>query len=200
VSHYFDADPAAPSRRSDVELVLPDVRLTLLTDRAVFSGAAVDQGTKYLLLEGPRPPSDARALLDLGCGYGPIALVLAARAPQAVVYAVDVNARARELCAINAETAGLGNVRVCAPSDVGADVAFDGLWSNPPIRIGKAALHALLTEWLARLAPSAHAALVVHKHLGSDSLARWLESERWCVARLGSRRGYRILDVTAAGA
>ena len=199
MSHYFDADPAAPSRRAEVELVLPDLALTLVTDRAVFAGGGVDPGTKYLLLEGPRPPQGAVALLDLGCGYGPIALALATRAPAAAVYAVDINARARELCAMNAEAAGLGNVRVCAPDEIAADVVFDGIWSNPPIRIGKAALHALLATWLARLAPGRHAALVVHKHLGSDSLARWLESERWGVARLGSRRGYRILDVTAAG-
>jgi len=199
VAHYFDADPAAPSRPSTVELLLPDLRFTLTTDRAVFAGAAVDPGTKYLLLEGPRPSSDAQTLLDLGCGYGPIALALARRAPQATVYAVDVNARARDLCAANATAADAGNVRVCAPHDVPDDIRLDGIWSNPPIRVGKAALHELLQYWLHRLSPRAHAALVVHKHLGSDSLARWLESEGYGVARLGSRRGYRILDVTGAG-
>jgi 16S rRNA (guanine1207-N2)-methyltransferase len=198
--HYFDPEPAAPSRPGTVELVLPDLRLTLATDAGVFAGAGVDPGTKYLLLDGPRPAPSARTLLDLGCGYGPIALTLARRAPTAEVWAVDVNERARALCAANADAAGLANVRVAAPDDVPDDVTFDGIWSNPPIRIGKDALHQLLARWLARLARDAHAALVVQKHLGSDSLARWLEQQGSTVTRLGSRRGYRILDVTAVAA
>jgi 16S rRNA (guanine1207-N2)-methyltransferase len=198
LSHYFDPEPAAPSRPATVDLMLPDLTLSLTTDRGVFAGTAVDPGTKFLLLDGPRPDGDARHLLDLGCGYGPIALTLARRAPHATVWAVDVNERARQLCSANAAAAGLDNVRVVAPDAVPADVALDGLWSNPPIRIGKAALHALLATWLGRLAPGRHASLVVQKHLGSDSLARWLESEGWAVQRLGSRRGYRILDVTRA--
>ena len=198
--HYFDPDPDAPSRPATVELVLPDLRLSLATDTGVFAGSAVDPGTKYLLLDGPRPADASRNLLDLGCGYGPIAVTLARRAPGATVWAVDVNERARALCAANAATAGAGNVRVVAPDDVPDDLELDGLWSNPPIRIGKAALHELLARWLARLAPGAHATLVVQKHLGSDSLARWLEQQGWAVTRLGSRRGYRLLDVTRAAA
>lgn len=193
--HYFDAEPTAASRPTTVQLVLPDLRLDLVSDTGVFASGAVDPGTKYLLLDGPRPGAAVRHLLDLGCGYGPIALTLAARAPQATVWAVDVNERARELCARNAEAHGFGNVTVVAPDGVPDDVVFDGIWSNPPIRIGKRALHDLLTRWLARLADDAHAALVVQKHLGSDSLARWLGEHGWVVRRVGSRRGYRILDV-----
>jgi 16S rRNA (guanine1207-N2)-methyltransferase len=195
VPHYFDAEPDAPSRPAAVELVLPDTRLTLATDRGVFGGRGVDPGTKYLLLDGPLPDPGATTLLDLGCGYGAIALTLARRAPAATVWAIDVNARARELCEQNAAAAGLANVRVAAPDNAPDDLRLDGLWSNPPIRIGKAALHDLLTRWLTRLSPTGHAALVVQKHLGSDSLAAWLESEGWSVKRLGSRRSYRLLDV-----
>jgi 16S rRNA (guanine1207-N2)-methyltransferase len=199
MQHYFDADPAAPSRPATVDLVLPDVRLTLATDAGVFAGTAVDPGTKYLLLEGPRPAAGERGhLLDLGCGYGPIALTLGTRAREATVWAVDVNQRARALCAANAERHGLANVRVVAPDDVPPELRFAGIWSNPPIRIGKSALHDLLARWLGRLDGGAHAALVVQKHLGSDSLATWLVAHGWRVERLGSRRGYRILDVTGA--
>jgi 16S rRNA (guanine1207-N2)-methyltransferase len=200
MAHYFDREPAAPSRPGTVELVLPDVRLTLATDSGVFAGAGIDPGTKYLLLDGPHPPPAAQHLLDVGCGYGPIALALARRAPDAVVWAVEINERARALCAANAASAGLENVRVAAPDEVPDDVQFDGLWSNPPIRIGKAALHDLLSTWMPRLAAGAHAALVVQKHLGSDSLARWMQQQGWSVDRLGSRRGYRILDVVAVHA
>jgi 16S rRNA (guanine1207-N2)-methyltransferase len=126
-----------------------------------------------------------------------VALTLAARAPGATVWAVDVNERARELTRVNAAAAGLGNVRVAAPGEVPDDVRFAGLWSNPPVRVGKAALHALLTTWLGRLAEGAAAVLVVQKHLGADSLHRWLEGEGWAVERLASRMAYRVLEVRA---
>jgi 16S rRNA (guanine1207-N2)-methyltransferase len=192
--HYFDESPSVPSRRRSVQLALPDLSLRLTTDSGMFSPERIDTGTKLLLLEGPPPPVTGH-LLDLGCGYGPIAAVLAARSPCATVWAVDVNERARELCAEN--TAAFGNVTVAAPQDVPSDVWFDAIWSNPPIRIGKPALHSLLATWLARLQPSGVAELVVQRHLGADSLAGWLEAQGYNVRRLASRQAYRIMEVAA---
>ena len=194
--HYFDAAPTTPSRPSVVDLVLPDLQLQLTTDRHTFSPGAIDPGTKLLLLEAPHPERDGTGpLLDLGCGYGPIACALGRRAPAATVWAVDVNERARSLCRTNAQAAKLRNVEVVDPDAVPADIRFAGIWSNPPIRIGKPALHELLLRWLPRLAPGGRAWLVVHKHLGSDSLARWLDAEVGPTTRIGSRAGYRILEV-----
>lgn len=174
---------------------MPDTTLRLQTDRGVFAAAAVDPGTKLLLLEAGRPPGGPVQLLDLGCGYGPIALTLARRAPDATVWAVDVNHRALTLCTANAAANGVTNVRVVEPDDVPDEVRFAGIWSNPPIRIGKPALHELLLRWFARLEVDAHAWLVVQKHLGSDSLAKWLSGEGWAVKRRASRSGYRVLEV-----
>jgi 16S rRNA (guanine1207-N2)-methyltransferase len=192
LTHYFDERPSVGSAPGSVRLVLPDVTLDLATDAGVFSRGGVDPGTKLLLLEAPVPAATGH-LLDLGCGYGPIALVLARRSPGATVWAVDVNERARELTAANAAAAGLANVRVCAPEEVPEDVRFSTVWSNPPIRVGKEALHELLLRWLGRLDGSA--VLVVQKHLGSDSLARWLGEQHYGVSRLVSRAGYRLLEV-----
>jgi 16S rRNA (guanine1207-N2)-methyltransferase len=197
MSHYFDREPSSPSRRGEVELVLPDVRMTLSTDRGVFSAEAVDRGTKLLLLEGPPPPARGH-LADLGCGYGPIAVTIALRAPAATVWAIDVNARARELTTANALQAGAGNVRVVEPDDVPGNVRMAALYSNPPVRIGKRPLQRLLTSWLGRLDAGGRAYLVVHKHLGADSLATWLNAEGWTVSRLRSRMGYRLLEVGAS--
>ncbi len=191
--HYFDADPAAASRPATVRLDLPDQSLTLATDRGVFSADRVDPGTKYLLLEAPEPPPTG-TFVDLGCGYGPIACTLARRSPGAEVWAVDVNQRALDLCRRNADALELANVRTVTPDDVG-NLAVDILWSNPPIRIGKAALHDLLRTWLDRLVPTGSAVLVVQKHLGADSLQRWLEESGWAAERIGSRTGYRLLQV-----
>jgi len=194
---YFDAEPTAPSKRSTARLDLPDRSLTLTTDRGVFSADRIDPGTKYLLLEAPAAPV-AGTFVDLGCGYGPIACTLAARSPEATVWALDVNQRALALCRHNATTLGLGNVRVAAVDEAPADLTVDLLWSNPPIRIGKTALHHLLATWLDRLSADGRAVLVVQKHLGADSLQRWLHGEGWATQRLGSRMGYRLLQVRRA--
>ena len=191
--HYFEQEPRVASARRTVPLVLPDLSVTLTTDRGVFARDAVDPGTKLLLLDGPRPPAEGD-LLDLGCGYGPVSVALARRSPSARVWAVDVNRRALALCAENAAAAGV-EVRAVAPDEVPPDVRFAGIWSNPPVRIGKSALHALLATWLDRLTPDGRAALVVHRHLGGDSLARWLADEGWPTTRTGSRMGYRLLEV-----
>ncbi|MEY2422646.1 MAG: rRNA (guanine1207-N2)-methyltransferase [Acidimicrobiaceae bacterium] len=195
-SQYFEPEPAIASQPRSLELVLPDGTLHLQSDRGVFAAAAVDPGTKLLLLESAHPPVGAVDLLDLGCGYGPIALTLARRAPEATVWAIDVNQRALRLCAANAEANGLSNVRAVAPDAVPAGVRFAAIWSNPPIRIGKQALHEMLLSWFDRLDDDANAWLVVQKHLGSDSLARWLEEAGWTANRRVSRAGYRVFEVS----
>jgi 16S rRNA (guanine1207-N2)-methyltransferase len=192
--HYFDPSPEAAHRPGLVRVVLPDVYLELATDSGMFSPGRLDPGTRFLLESAPPPPASG-ALLDLGCGYGPIALALAARSPGATVWAVDVNERALALCAANAARAGLSNVRCVPPSSPDLPAAFAGIWSNPPIRVGKAVLHSLLETWLARLAPGAAAWLVVGRNLGADSLHSWLEGQGWSVARAAARSGYRLLQV-----
>ena len=192
--HYFDESPAAGSAEATVHVELPDTSFMLRTDRGVFSHGRLDAGTALLLRAAPPPPPTGVAL-DLGCGAGPIAVALAGRAPGAEVWAVDVNERARALCAANAASNGRENIVVAAPDDVPADVRFDVIWSNPPIRIGKAALHELLAGWLDRLTPAGRAVLVVQKHLGADSLQRWLIEHGWPTVRLASAKGYRLLEV-----
>jgi 16S rRNA (guanine1207-N2)-methyltransferase len=194
MAHYFDRRPHSPSQPRHLELVLPDRTLDLVSDAGVFAADRIDPGTKLLLLDMPAPPPVGH-LLDLGCGYGPIAVTLALRSPGATVWAVDVNERARQLTAQNAAAAGCTNVRVAEPHDVPADISFAALASNPPIRIGKTALHELLSTWLVRLDPDASGSLVVQRHLGADSLAGWLAGEGWQVTRLRSRAGYRLLEV-----
>jgi 16S rRNA (guanine1207-N2)-methyltransferase len=191
-SHYFDDDPTVESRPTVVEVWLPDMRLELVTDRGVFGYGGIDAGTKLLLSRRPDVP-DGTTLLDLGCGAGAIALALGRRRPDATVWAVDVNSRARQLCADNALRNDVGNVRVVTPEEFPDDVAIDEIWSNPPIRIGKAALHELLVTWLGRLRPGGVAMLVVQKHLGSDSLQRWLTATGFPCDRLQSSGGYRVL-------
>ena len=192
--HYFSPHPSAPHRPGQVRVILPDLYLELATDTGVFSPGRLDPGTRLLLEESPAPPASGD-LLDLGCGYGPIACVLAARSPGATVWAVDVNERALELCTRNARAAGLENVHCVTPGDAAVPARLAAIWSNPPVRIGKDALHTLLGQWLARLGPGGGAYLVVGRNLGADSLHRWLAGQGWPVTRLAARSGYRLLQV-----
>lgn len=195
---YFTGEPSAAHRRGSVHVLLPDLHLELETDSGVFSSRRLDPGTRLLLDIAPKPSASGN-LLDLGCGYGPLALVLASRAPGASVWAVDVNTRALTLTCANAARAGLPNVTCAQPDDPAVPHEIDLIWSNPPVRIGKNALHHLLAGWLARLADGGAAFLVVQRNLGSDSLQRWLADSGYVAERAAARSGYRVLQVTGPG-
>ena len=101
-AQYFAEDPTVESDPIDIDVVLPDTAFTLRTDRGVFSRGRLDAGTALLLRS--RPPLALKGdLLDLGSGAGAIAIAMAMRAPRATIWAIDVNARARELTAANSE-------------------------------------------------------------------------------------------------
>ncbi|MFD2341613.1 methyltransferase [Clavibacter tessellarius] len=196
-AHYFSSSPAGPLRTRAITVELGGRTVDVETAGGVFSPEHVDQGTLVLLRNVPAPPLEGH-LLDVGCGWGPVALDLAMRSPSATVWAVDVNERALELTRANARSLGLENVNAVLPEDVPADLAFATVWSNPPIRVGKEALHGILAHWLPRLASGADAWLVVQRNLGSDSLQRWLvetmppELE---TTRAASDKGFRVLRV-----
>jgi 16S rRNA G1207 methylase RsmC len=184
------------SKPRKVHLHIGELAVELQADRGVFGSRGVDLGTLVLLKEAPPPPENGD-ILDLGAGYGPIAIALARRAPDAQVWAIDVNQRALELTRANAAAAGLTNVTACLPGEVPDATRFASIYSNPPVRVGKAALHELLLRWLPRLRPGAAAYLVVQRNLGADSLATWLSAEGYQVHRLKSKKGYRVLEVAA---
>jgi len=194
--HYFAAEPRVTSNPRTARLLLPDLTLELETDRGVFAHGHIDFGTDLLLRSITLPPPGD--LIDVGCGYGPIAITLALRRPDARVWAVDVNRRALQLCARNAERAGVTNVVTVEPDAVPDGISFAGVYSNPPVRLGKEGLHELLLHWIGRLEPDAAAVLVVQRHLGADSLAAWLAGLGHRVERVRSRGGYRVLEVHAA--
>jgi 16S rRNA (guanine1207-N2)-methyltransferase len=194
--HYFTAEPATPAERRTIEVTLDGHRFTLTTARGVYSPDRLDPGTA-VLLQGAPDPSPSGDLLDIGCGWGPIALTLALRSPAATVWGVDVNRRSLDLARTNAAAVRVDNTTFCEPDDVPVDVRFTTIWSNPPIHVGKPALHALLERWLPRLADDGVAHLVVQKHLGSDSLQRWITEQDWGLrcTRLSSAKAFRILEV-----
>jgi len=191
--HYFSADPTVAFRRAPVHAEVWGRELVLTSGSGVFSQGRLDGGTA-VLFRATRPPT-ARRFLDLGCGYGVIGLALATAVPGSVVRAVDVNERAVLLANENAAALGVGDrFSAVLPDDVPEGEEYDEIWSNPPIRIGKPALHDLLLRWLPRLSTGGRAVLVVGRNLGADSLQRWLGEQGYPTARLASAKGFRVLE------
>ncbi|CAN5185947.1 methyltransferase [soil metagenome] len=195
--HYFSSAPGSELKLRTIRASLAGQVYDLTTSNGIFSPEHIDTGTQVLLANVPAPPPGGD-LLDLGCGWGPIALTLALQSPHATVWAVDVNDRALDLVRTNAESLGLNNINACRPEDVPSDVIFMNITSNPPIRVGKDELHSMLTHWVPRLEPGSDAWLVVQRNLGSDSLHRWLDAaltEEFSVLRAATNKGYRVLRV-----
>ncbi|MFC5727589.1 MULTISPECIES: class I SAM-dependent methyltransferase [Nocardioides] len=191
--HYFSADPSVAFQRAEVRATVWGHHLNLVSGSGVFAQGRVDIGTAVLFREA-EPPAGGR-ILDLGCGYGVIGLACAVAVPDCVVTAVDVNQRAVLLANENAASLGVTDrFAAMTPDGVPAGATFEEIWSNPPIRIGKAALHELLLTWLPRLVPGGRAVMVVGKNLGADSLQRWLGEQGYPTERLASAKGFRVLE------
>ena len=206
--HYFTAQPASAEERRELTVRLAGREVTVEVASGIFSPGRLDLGTQVLLRSVPplppvaSGPDGAAHLLDLGCGWGPVALTMALESPGATVWAVDVNERALDLVRRNAARLGLENVRAARPEDVPDDVRFAAIWSNPPIRVGKDVLHDMLLHWLPRLEPGTEAHLVVQRNLGADSLMAWLNEhldDDLSVTKLASAKGFRVLEVARAG-
>jgi 16S rRNA G1207 methylase RsmC len=195
--HYFSQEPKSNYQPKQIELNVAGEVYKVSTASGTFSPLRLDVGTSVLIDHLELAPQDGN-ILDLGCGWGPIALNLAKHSPKSKVWAVDVNNRSLELTAANAKTLGLTNIQTSTPESVPQNLMFSGIWSNPPIRIGKKELHDLLLTWLPRLESNASAYLVVQKNLGSDSLQKWLTEtlvDGYEVSRLTSVKTYRIIKV-----
>ena len=195
--HYFSAEPESELKLRTIQVTIAGRAVDLQTANGVFSPERIDPGTRVLLSSVPAPPPGGN-LLDLGCGWGPIALTLASESPHATIWAVDVNERSLDLVRRNAKVMGLTNVNAVRPEDVPADISFMTIWSNPPIRVGKNELHNMLELWMPRLEPGTDAWLVVQRNLGSDSLHRWMDDTFdgvLTVTRAATNKGYRVLKV-----
>ena len=195
--HYFSESPDKPATLRDITYEVAGREFAVQAASGTFSASKLDPGTTILLSKFDEFPETGN-VLDLGCGWGPISLAIASFSPETTLWALDVNERSMELARNNASKLGLTNVKVVTADKVPQDLKFDAIWSNPPIRIGKAALHELLRTWLPRLESGGRAMLVVQKQLGADSLLAWIQTEfpELTSSRFSTDKGFRVLEVT----
>lgn len=194
--HYFSSDPAAPKKTVRLTVEVGGVAIPLEAASGTFSSGRLDPGTAVLLAESEHFPKDGN-VLDLGCGWGPIGVSIAKICPNTQVFGIDINQRSVEQSNLNAALNDLTNFRAMKPDQLDPNLTFSAIWSNPPIRVGKAVLHELMLSYVPRLEPGGKATLVVSKNLGADSFQRWL-SEQFPdseVTRLATAKGYRVLQL-----
>lgn len=202
-NHYFDASPTKLGETKKVTFSFDATDFSVQSASGVFSTRGLDKGTRILLHFLEKNPdlledlnSSEKTLLDLGCGWGPISIALASRCPRSQVIGVDINPNAVTLCNENAQSNGFENVQAKTPADLPGELKVHGIWSNPPIRIGKQALQELLVEYLNRLHPGGQAFLVVNKNLGADSLTKWINTNPAFLGqchKVASSQGFRVL-------
>lgn len=195
--HYFSSSPESSGVVKEIKVRLAGQDLTVSTAAGVFSPDHLDAGTETLLYFCPKPPKEGN-FLDIGCGWGALALTLGLESPRSEIWAVDVNERALELTQQNSKRLNLSNIHACKPEEIDPDEQFDLIWSNPPIRVGKSELHSILEKWLPRLNSGGVAYLVAAKHLGADSLEKWLKTtfaNTHNISRAGTRKGFRVMEV-----
>lgn len=197
-THYFtDHAPATAEQRREMRVRLAGQMRSVYVADGVFSTKGLDKATAILLDVAPRP----RGLVaDLGCGWGPISLDIALGNPDTRVWALDVNSRALDLTRLNAARLGAESIEVKEATAALAyaqreGVRFDAIRSNPPVRIGKNEVRALMEAWCALLCDDGEATFVMSRHLGADSLAAYLSKRGFDVERLASKQGFRVIQL-----
>jgi 16S rRNA (guanine1207-N2)-methyltransferase len=193
---YFTSSPAAASAPQQVKWRLPDMMVTLWTDKGVFSKGKVDRGTDLLARSMELP--EAGEILDLGAGYGPLGIVAARRYPAARVTLVEVNERAAALAQKNLALNGVLTAEVIvgdAPEVLG-ERQFDAVLFNPPLHAGKAVVMRLIADAHRRLRPGGSLWFVAQTKQGAKTLARDAGALFATVEERELRGGFRVYQAS----
>lgn len=194
--HYYSQKPQSEFTKETKQFTIRDRSYTFTMSSGVFSKHGIDFGTK-LLIEQFHPPEVQGDFLDLGCGYGPIGIVLADQFKDRNVWMVDINERAVLLAKQNAEK---NNVEVTVRESDGfeniADHQFAAIITNPPIRAGKKVIFHLFSQSEAHLVQGGELWVVVQKKQGAPSVIKYLTSIFSEVKVIARKKGYYMIRAT----
>ncbi|BBK29107.1 class I SAM-dependent methyltransferase [Staphylococcus arlettae] len=197
MSHYYDANPEVESDETVFTYSYDNHNLKLTTDTGVFSKGKIDFGSDLLVTTflKANPPGPTKNIIDVGCGYGPIGLMVAKVAPHHQVTMVDVNQRALALAKRNKQKNHIENVEIVESDGLTQveDATFDFVLTNPPIRAGKTVVHQILTDASSKLKQEGALYVVIQKKQGMPSAKKKMQEVFENVEVVEKSKGYYIL-------
>lgn len=193
---YFDSTPTSASSPVAIDICFNGEMFKFVTDSGVFSKGTLDKGTQILLNSIDEPLHGN--VLDLGCGWGAVGIILAKLYPKINVIMADVNKRAVELANINAKkNRVLANI-VESNGFENIDGSFDYIFLNPPIRAGKKIVYDLFSGAAKHLKPEGAFYIVIRKRQGAPSAKEYLKNIFENVDTINRKAGYHIIKCKEA--
>jgi len=193
MGHYYTNDDNLVTDEKVIKVNVLNKVFNFITDNGVFSKEFLDYGTKLLLETIKVNDQINGGILDVGCGYGALGLVLASQTDK-IVTMVDVNIRALKLCEKNAIKNNLENVSIYE-SNIYENVEgqFSTVVTNPPIRAGKEVVHTIILDAYEYLVDGGELFIVIKKQHGAKSALKVLRNKYQCVEVLKKDKGYYII-------
>lgn len=197
MSHYYDENPEVESDESLFTYSYNNHDIELITDAGVFSKGKIDFGSDLLVRTflNAHPPGPTKHILDVGCGYGPIGLMIAKVSPHHEITMVDVNQRALALAKRNQQKNHIDNVEIAESDGLSQveDQTFDFILTNPPIRAGKSVVHGILNDAYSKLKQDGELYVVIQKKQGMPSAKKKMQETFDNVEVVEKSKGYYIL-------
>ncbi len=193
MNHYYTDNNNLTSNKKEFDYYFGNEVFRFTTDNGVFSKGNVDYGS-YILIKTIYQRELGNSFLDLGCGYGPIGIIIKHFNPSIEVEMVDVNSRATQLAIINCKNNNTGiKVHLCEDILM-LDHNFDTICLNPPIRAGKKTIYDLYEKSKQKLNNDGHLYIVIRKAQGANSSISKLETIFNSVVIINKDSGYYVID------
>ena len=193
MNHYFTDNRHLTENRKDLSFRFWCFSYCFTTDNGVFSKDGIDYGSRVFLDTMLKINEMGPRILDVGCGYGTLGIILKKHYPESYVEMVDVNSRALDLAIHNAKQ---NNVEVNAHlSNIYENVegTFSDVVTNPPIRAGKAVIYEIFEKAYDHLEPNGSLWVVIRKQHGAMSAVKKIKEVFGNCDIVGKDKGFFIL-------
>ncbi len=195
MEHYYSKTPKSDLNENIIEWTVKEIKLHLYTGSGVFSKNGIDFGSQ-LLIETFFDDFESKkgAILDIGCGYGPIGIYIAANFKEANVEMADINKRGIELALKNIDANKIRNIKAFI-SDGYSEISktYDAVVTNPPIRAGKKIVFSFYEGAYLHLREGGAFYCVIQKKQGAESSQKKLKELFGNCEIINRKSGYRIL-------